>query len=253
MILSLDMAQANVLPDKMKNLALHQLPSAYKKALNQTAKDIQASEVEEMKRSLDRPTPFTLRAPYVFYGRDYNDIRVREWAGKGTSAVKYLAPQVYGGDRSLKRFERSLQAKGILPIGMYAAPGPSAQLDAYGNMARGTIVKIMSYFQAFGEQGYRANITDKRRSAMKRGSRKIGAGAGLTYFAIRTNRGNLAPGIYARYQFAAGSALKCLILFVRKPNYEKRYRYMEHGEKVFYEKFPENLWLFGGENLGGKS
>lgn len=251
MDMKIDLNQAKLLEGKMKNIALHKLPSAYKKALNQTARDINEAEVGEMKRVFDRPTPFTLRSTYVWYGRDYNEIGIRFEAGKGTPAEKYLRPQVHGGDRNLKRFEKALQAKGILPRGMCAVPGSGATLDSYGNMSRGQIVKVLSYFSAFGEQGYMANMTDKKRDRMARGTKKTMM-VGMNYFAVRTKKGPLTPGIYAKYSYHARTALKCILIFVRKPQYKPVLDFKGKGERVFYERFPENLWMFSGDALGGK-
>ena len=79
------------------------------------------------------------------------------------------------------------------------------------------LVQLISYFQAFGEQGYRANMTDKRKQAIhQRGGKKarfVGPVRGHRFFvaygrdrdgARRTRKGDfdvrtshLRPGIWA--------------------------------------------------------
>jgi hypothetical protein len=46
---------------------------------------------------------------------------------------------------------------------------------------------------------------------------------GYQIFALKQKRGKLQPGIYARYQFAKGTAIKPLLLFVKSPSYKARF------------------------------
>lgn len=143
---------------------------------------------EEIERQLpsliDNPTDYTMRGFRLYPATKRKllaEVDFRVAMGRGTQGRDYLSPLVYGGERKLKSFERSLQRVGLLPSGMAAVPGNAAKLDAYGNMSRGQIVQILSYFKAFGEQGYRANISDKRKAAMAQGSKRTGA-RGISYF-----------------------------------------------------------------------
>ncbi len=234
---------------KLGDLHQNQLPYALMTAINETADEIRKAEIETMKKVFDRPTPYVLGSTLVRYAKKKNlsaDIGFREFPGKGTPADKYLWPQVYGGGRNLKRFEKALQEIGILIPGMYAVPGKGATLDAYGNMSAGMIVKILAYFDAFGEQGYKANMTAQKRAAMAKGTKKT---ASLVYF-VSKGRGSvswdgkpqhLPPGIYARYGTAFGSSISCIIRFVKKPGYRKRYPFEETAEKVADRTFSNNL------------
>ena len=240
----------DALAGKLKDLAANQLPYATKEALNATAEEIQKAEIEKMKEVFDRPTPFTLGSTFVKYATKANlkaEVGFREFAGKGTPAWKYLSPQVVGGDRNLKPFEKAMQAKGILPPGLYAVPGKGASLNTSGNMSTGQIVQILSYFETFGEQGYRANITPEKKAKMAKGSKK--AGSSIAYFVSR-GKGSVAmtgktqhlpPGIYARYGFSFGSAIKCIIAFVKKPTYQKRFPFEETAAKCADRVFMVNL------------
>lgn len=193
-------------------------------------RDVQA----EMDRVFDRPTPWIRRSMRVIKaggvdaeiaGRDRQDAEaVIDWKGpesmgagqdqKGRPGADTLRPQIEGGGRDLKRFERLLQSAGILPQGMVAVPARFAELDRYGNYRRAALVKIISALRAFGEQGFTANKSRERKS---RGVRRR-----EDYFAIRgySNSIKLKPGIYLRGQ--KGRRPQMVMAFVKAPNYKPR-------------------------------
>lgn len=232
----------NMQLDRIKNglreLERNQIPFALAKALTATAKDVQAAEVKEIKDSFDRPTPATLDSIYVQPATKVKPeatVKIKDFMGKGTPAVKYLAAEVEGGQRRAKRFERALQAAGILPPGYFVVPGAAAELDQYGNIKGSQITQLLSYFKAFPEMaGYKANMTDKRRAALAKGSAKTGR-QGVAYFIARD--GWLHPGIWARYNFARGSAIKPVLMFVRSVGYEKRFDFFYAAESTIERVF----------------
>jgi hypothetical protein len=127
--------------------------------------------------------------------------------GEGVPAAEYLRHNITGGRRVLKRSEIMLRAAGILPEGMLTIPGKAAKLDAYGNMSRGQIVSILSYFRTFGRtplNSTRMNMTRVSRARMERRRRD--------YFVvpIRDRKLKLYPGIWQR----DGNELKPLLMFV---------------------------------------
>lgn len=188
-------------------------------ALTRTAKRVEAAEVHEMTDVFNRPTPFTLSGTFVRPATTSNlsaEVKLKDFAGKGTPAATYLAAQLRGGTRGLKRFERALIAVGAMPPGFRAVPGAAAKLDSYGNMDRGQIVQILSYFRAFPEAGYKANMTDKRRAALAKGSKTR---QGFAYFVGRPGD-RLPLGIYQRVYFARGTAIKPVLIFVASVAYE---------------------------------
>jgi len=217
-----------------------QMPFAVSLALNRTAQTIARLERAEMRRRFDRPTPYTLNALRVVPAKK-TSLTARVWfkdfAGKGTVAEDYLLPQVEGGTRSQKRFERALRRIGIMTENEFAVPGAGAKLDAYGNMGRGQIVQILAYLQAFGEQGYRANMDAKGRARLARTTKKR---RGVEYFVSRgpgtwtgarswkNGRAQHLPrGIYQRTSFAFGKAIKPVVLFVPRATYRPRFDF--HG------------------------
>ena len=215
---------------------------------NHLALAVRDAERREMERVFDRPTRWTLNSTRITYARKSRPI-ARVWlkdeAFKGTPATRYLAPQIFGGERSIKRFERALQHAGILPTGWLAVPGEAADLDAYGNMSRGQIVKILSWMGAFGEQGYRANITQEGRRRRERYSaRKRGVG----YFAVTPLRpdprtAHLTPGVYKRTTWRADravvSTIEPVLVFVKSASYAPRYDFFGVAERTAAERLDE--------------
>lgn len=210
-------------------------------SLNETADQVVAVLRDQMQKDFDRPTSYTLNSLTRTKATTESlsvTVRPREFAGKGTPAKNYLKPEIYGGDRHQKRFEAALQARGVLPRGMYAYPGSGATKDAYGNMPGSQIVQILSYFQAFGEVGYRANMDAKGRARLAKGSRK--RGFGFEYFAVRKKRGGLVPGVWKRTSFGAmGKAVSPILIFGKKPVYTRRYRWYEIARRT-----AERQWLY---------
>lgn len=191
-------------------------------ALTRTARIIQERQVHEMRDVFDRPTPYTLSGTYLrpaTLARPESEVGLKNFAGKGIPASKYLSAQIRGGERGEKRFERALRYAGLLPYGFIAVPASGAQTDAFGNMSRGQIVQILSYLQAFSEVGYRANMTQKRKASLGRGGRSR---RGMAYF-VAPPGGHLHFGVWQRIHTAWGSAVKPVLLFVRRAQYEAVY------------------------------
>jgi hypothetical protein len=213
-------------------------------ALNRTVDQVKQALVDEMSKTFDRPTPYTLNAPYVRYANKTNltaMVLLRDYGGKGRSE-KYLLTQVYGGSRKLKSFESALRNIGVLPDGMYAVPGQRAPLNAYGNINPGFIVQILSYFRAFGEQGYRANISDEKKAKMAKGTKKK---RGMEYFVIRQPQSGLKqPGIYRKTSgdFREGiGKTEPMIMFVKPPAYRQLLKWDEIAERVVNQNWAKNF------------
>lgn len=226
--------------------AERQMPYAASVALNRVAVAAHQAVNEQILRVFDRPTPYTQRALRVIRATKENltaRVDFREGAGKGTAADRYLGPQVYGGGRRKKRMELAL---GRVGPGGYYVPGAGAELDAYGNISRGQIVRMMSYLQAFGEQGYRANATARSRARTAKvgrseaGYRRIN---GVVYFVSRgkgTMSGNreqrLPAGVW-RKSGTHGADVKPVLLAVENPSYTPRLPFYETVEQVYGERF----------------
>ena len=226
---------------QMTTVQREQIPFAAAVALNDCAEIAQLNIRDDEKRVFDRPTPYTLDSTYVRRASKQNlqaSIEIKDEAFKANPAAKWLAPEVFGGDRPMKKFELALKRIGIVPSGLYCVPGSAATLDAYGNMSRGQIVQIMSWFQAFGQQGYSANMTAATKA---RRTRTTARKYGVAYFALLSKRGKLRPGIYQRVELAHGSAVRPVIEFVRAPVYRPRLSFYQQVERTVNERFPERF------------
>jgi hypothetical protein len=233
---------------RLDDLQKH-VPFATALALTRTAQEVRKAEIEEMKRVFDRPTPFTLRSLYLKPATKA-DLTAVVWlkddlnapSGRTGRTQHYLFSQIYGGARRLKGFERLLMRKGLLPTGWMAVPGAGAKLDAYGNISGGQMVQILSALKALGEQGYAANRTA---ASAKRRRGKL-----RELFVGRPGGGRLPMGVWERFGFAHGSAVKPILIFVRGPRYAKRYDFFGVGNRTAARVFPVQFERALSEALG---
>lgn len=227
-----------------------QLPFAMARALTKTAQDVQAAERQEMKDVLHNPTPYTLRALYLKRATKQS-LRAEVWLKDdyGTKA-HYLMPLIRGGARPLKRFEAMLRAIGYMRADERAVPAAGAQMDAYGNMNRGQLTKILSQLRAHTLSGYDANATNSKRSRAKRaqveyfvsggpgtkrttpGSRRHGPGQAQQH---------LPRGVWMRRRFAIGSSVKPVLLFVDHASYTRRFDFYGVAERTIAKRFPHHM------------
>jgi hypothetical protein len=207
-------------------------------SLTKTAQDVKVELRKEMSNVFDRPTPYTLNSLFIKPATRTTLESVvwikDELAGSGTPAAKYLLPQIDGGKRSLKRFERALQMAGAMPPGMFAVPGKFARIDAYGNVSAGQIIQILSQLRITLTAGSDRNVSldaKKRADAQRR--------AGGQYFALPAGRGKLLPGIYQARDFAFGrGAPRPIFIFVRSVTYKRRFLFDQVATTVAADRFP---------------
>lgn len=212
----------------LNDVQRNQIPFAASVALNKTAQDVQAGLVSGMS-VFDRPKPYTLRGVYVTRSTKANltatiGLKTRD---KGGPVSEYLAANITGGGRVDKRSEILLRNAGILPAGKQTRPGPDARLDAYGNMSRGQIVQILSYFRAFG-----SIATSGRGKSGGTKSTKINAGKTRTRALFAT-----PSGVYERRR---GQVLG-LITFMQPERYQKRYDFSRIAGDVVQRTFNSNF------------
>lgn len=248
MRLELKMTGTEAVQKHLQRLSAGELRGAQAKALNDTAHHIRKAMVRELGGVFDRPTGFITRSPkFVPALPDELSVRILPTVdarnlpsrgGKvGTDPQQVLQAQEFGGRRSNKKSEAVMLRAGILPSGYQTAlpaePYPGSH-DGRGNFKAGFLVKLLSYLQSFGEQGFSANITDRSARRRKditeysnvRTRRKVrlmnGAefivskGKGTTSAAGR--RQGLAAGIWAR----TGKEIKPVVMFTKPGNYTPR-------------------------------
>jgi len=228
-------------------------------AINDTLFAVRAAEITLMQRSFDRPTPFTLKSPRVQLAtRDTlaGEIYIPDQGtGKELPGGKPLLAEVYGGPRRFKRSEKLLQAKGVLPKGMYAVPGPAAEIDVYGNWSRRQILHILAYFQAYGDTArsgrrLRSNTTDAGRERLRGGRLTkqqrgfLGGPFGVEYFVIQPGQvKGLRAGIYQRQLSSRKVSVlnkrgvRAVLFFVTGATYKRLLAFHAQAERTAAERF----------------
>lgn len=221
------------------------IPFALSLGINRTANRVKHAGINEMKDVFDRPTPYILSSIFVKPSTKKNlsaTVWIKDEATKAVPASKILTPQITGGMRRLKRFELALRSAGVLPSNYFTVPGQGATYDAFGNMSRGQIVQILSYFNAFSESGFKANATDKTREKLRRGTKRK---FGISYFAVQPGDSATTPGIYQRVHTAFGDAIKPVLIFVDRVYYDPIFDFAfvakRVNEKYFGEEFSKAL------------
>lgn len=240
-----------VMGDLLKALegAQSQIPFATAKGLTDTIKDVREAEKQEMRKVFQGPTRYTLDSLYIkpaTKSRPY----ASTWLKDGDRQEHYLLPQIKGGNRPLKRFEQRLVMNGLMKATQRAVPAAGAKLDAYGNMSRAQIVQILSQLRTAVVQGDFSNASNSKRSRSKRQSAtyfvSTGKGSNRHGFKGELVKGllfaqHLHPGVWIRYQFAWGTAVRPVLLFVDGSKYGSRFDFFGVAERTIDARLPINM------------
>lgn len=204
-------------------------------ALTRTAKNVEDEERKAMGGVFDRPKAQTMKATFIRKATKENleaVVGIKDRSG-GIPAAEYLHPNIGTSGKKARNYKRSeymLHQAGILPAGLYTVPGKGAKLDEYGNMSRGQIVQILSYFKTFGNTALnskRMRMTDKTRSTMVRRA--------TDYFVVPAAiKGSLYPGIWRRN---GQSKIEPILMFVSRPTYKAIYDFEGIATKVVRRTF----------------
>ena len=192
-------------------------------ALTKTAGLARTKVQENMRQVFDRPTPWVINSLRLKPATKTN--LVAEVAFKdinsAESARTMVFPHVEAGTRRFKAMEARLMQAGLMPAGYNAVPGEAAKMDANGNMNRGQITQLLNVLQTYREAGY--NKADSRTVArLAKGTK---TSYGFEYVVMRVGHPrnkHLQPGVWQRVKTPFGSALKPVLLFVKRANYRKR-------------------------------
>lgn len=207
-----------------------QFAAAY--TLTKTMKDVRDAITARMTVDFDRPTAYTLRSMAYSPASKTNleaSVFPKEFAGKGTPAEKYLAPQVWGGSRNAISSERKLRAHDYLLPDEYAVPANGAPMDAYGNFKRQLWNRILGQLQAGNPDQNETAMSRKRNKAAQR----------ERYFVPDRFNSKLKPGIYRRVKVSDTPPrwkLEAVMIFTGSPHYSKRLKYFETSDKTIDAK-----------------
>lgn len=225
-MIRIDVSGGNdAVPLMLQRLERQQMPYILALTATRLAQRVKAGSIQVMKQRLDRPTPTTLKSLFVKMATKRNpaaQVYFKDAWGSGIPADTYLRPAVHGGARPHKRFEKALQARGLMRAGQFAVPN-SNLLNHYGNVPRGTMTRILSGLGAAQTtSGYQANATSSRRSQRKGNARR--------YFAGVVDG---APGVWERKSTAFGEGVRPAFLFTDgAPQYRVRFPFFKVAENI---------------------
>ena len=194
-------------------------------AITRTASLIKTALVEEMKQKFDRPTPTTLNSIMMKPATKTNPeavvwLKDREMGGKQSlSMAQIIGHQFKGGPRNIKRLEMRLFRLGILPAGMYVAPGRGA----------GDVTAMLTQLGAFVEPGIRS-MSDRTHSKLRKKGTLAATGSGR---GMRVKRSEyIVKQPLGIWKVIAKGRVEPVLAFIRKPNYTKRIEWEKVAARV---------------------
>ena len=218
----------------MRALPAATVPLIVAKALTFTAQKAQAAIVQAMSSVFQGgATRYTLSSTRIQPASvDMLQARVAvkdRTATAGNVPENYLAPEVFGGPRKEKRYERALRYAGLLRGGERAVPGAAADLDAFGNFS---VTRIRTLLQQAGAitRSAQGQARLRRARGRKQASLLIGKPAG----------GNRPAGIWQREGSTRAGArrLRPLLVFVTKaPMFSARFDFSGIAEATARAEF----------------
>lgn len=222
-----DEAISKQLPEFLDDLTRKQIPFATALALTRVAMRAKARVTRTIPHVFDRPRPFTRNSVFMKAAKK-RDLAATVWlkdsVAKGTPASQYLWAQIYGGQRNVKRFERRLSFRGLLPANSRLIPTQHTPLDNYGNIKGSFLTRLLSAFDVLERGQGETENTKKRR---RRTSRDRGF-----FIPRRGSKGLNQLTVYQRFTFGFGNAVKPVLTVARgSVNYKVRFpihRIAEH-------------------------
>jgi hypothetical protein len=217
--------------DALRLLKNKELPTAYRNAINDTARDVIKRLERETKSIFDRPTPKVQR-PFFLKEKATKEklqatVAIKDVFGKdGQAIVNTLTPHIPGFDsrRRAKGMERQLRRKGLLGLNQFLVPSRSMKLDRFGNVSGSVASKMLSDINAYvAAGGSRATSASKVR---------------FIWGTVKPKGRSPVTGIWmqSRWRSRRQNALMMLAVDAR-PIYAKRFRFNQiaesYGAKVF--------------------
>lgn len=212
---------------KLFERAKRRMPIITAIALSKTAKQTKEREEREMAKVFKNPRKYVLNSLFARTANKTNlraTVEDRLFAGKGTPASNFLAPQIKGGSRKKKRSERALEKAGILPPNKYMLPSKQAPAKVRQNKGS-EYTKMLSGLGSF--QGDKAYMNSELGSK------------GDDYF-VMFDKGKTDPvGIGKRLR--GGKGFRMYFVFIKKPHYDKRFKFFEVGIEFARKAIKENF------------
>lgn len=208
----------------MRELEKRHIPFVMARTATLLAQRVKKGTITVMQKRLDRPTPTTLNSLFVKMATKTRAAEVffkDSWAS-GIPADTYLQQAVSGGMRPHKRFEKSLIARGVMRSGQYAVPTTSF-MNQYGNVSRGTMLKILSGLGAAeSTRGYQANASSSARSRRKGNAHRFFSGDV-----------DGTQGVWERKSMGMGDAVRPVFIFSDSaPRYRTIFPFFKIGQNI---------------------
>lgn len=208
----------------MRELEKKHIPFVMARTATLLAQRVKKGTITVMQKRLDRPTPTTLNSLFVKMATKARAAEVYfkdSWAS-GIPADTYLQQAVSGGLRPHKRFEKSLIARGIMRSGQFAVP-TTAFMNQYGNVSRGTMLKILSGLGAAeSTRGYQANASGSARSRRKGNAHRFFSGDV-----------DGTQGVWERKSMGMGDAVRPVFIFSDSaPKYRTIFPFFKIGQNI---------------------
>ncbi|GMU48658.1 MAG: hypothetical protein AMXMBFR31_08840 [Candidatus Desulfobacillus denitrificans] len=182
-------------------------------ALTRTAKRLTKMMEDEVRRVFDHPTNFTIRA---FGSTPANKVTLTSTVFIKNKQADYLHPNIVGGRRGKKRFEKRLDDD--TGVDAYWVPGQGVRLTAAGNLSMSQIRGIAA------------------------GLRKTGKYSEV-FVGVPRGHANLPFGIWARGKGKTrrASGITPLLVKISDARYKPRFDYFgiaeKHAGRIFNEEF----------------
>ena len=208
----------------MRELEKKHIPFVMARTATLLAQRVKKGTITVMQKRLDRPTPATLNSLFVKMATKARAAEVYfkdSWAS-GIPADTYLQQAVSGGLRPHKRFEKSLIARGIMRSGQFAVP-TTAFMNQYGNVSRGTMMRILSGLGAAeSKRGYQANASGSARSRRKGNAHRFFSGDV-----------DGTQGVWERKSMGMGHAVRPVFIFSDlAPKYRTIFPFFKIGQNI---------------------
>jgi hypothetical protein len=214
----------------VRSVVRDQVPKITAKALTFTAQKAQADIVAAMPRvfeggasaytrnstRIEPATVATLSARVAVKDRTTNN---------GTLPEDYLFPEVFGGARKEKRFERAMRYAGVLQPGTFTVLGrdvPRSLLDAQGNLKGSELARLMSATRTSFDGTQRKTGSARSRRNQRNAPYFVGGldDVRLVGGEVNVRKGRMQPGVYRRE--GRGKILPVLIFVKKRPTYRTR-------------------------------
>lgn len=227
-----------------------QLQFATATALNQLVFELKKDETEEMQRTFNKLARFTEKAPRYTKATKESlsaDFFLLDNSDRGQSPSRYLAPQVYGGEVYVTRFNRRLQRMGVIQEPAYVLYWTATEYRA----TPGLLQRILFDLKSEKSTGFGPVRSGQQYGgALRRGGpgrffiKGIpGEGKTLEYKKRGTTKkepGFEGPGIYT---YKGKTLQKVFSILKKPPTVPAKYDWTEFRfTRVANEKFPTILF-----------